>query len=443
MQEKRLSEITAKAIEVGGCVRDVEINRHHPHYRFVPNDFDYLVLGETIESMLYAGFNMVGKDFPVFHHPVTKDEYALPRKEVKTGKGYGGFSWELVYSFKEDSARRDLTINSMGKTPSGELLDPFNGLQDIQDKVLRHTTKAFAEDPLRVLRLARFYARLSDFSIADETIELAKTLKEELGYISKERVFKELEKVLTETKPSRYFRALLEMDALDVVHPEIFAMVGVEQRTDYHSEGDVFEHTMRVLDSVCLLSDDVAVRYAAIYHDIGKPATADGSGSFHGHEDEDLVKDLFFNMEKTHPHSKKMNKLARKVAINHTYMHKFDEVSIKKIVKRINSKHFPKTEYELEGLLTVVMADNLGRISGNRKLSFDEVEHMYSGGEIEGFSLGKKAENFDKIRAAFYAATEKVVKPAEIIEKGYENILQYEHKTRISRVSKAFKELEE
>lgn len=429
---RELRRIEDNSILVGGAVRDISMNLD-------PKDLDYEVMNETFESMLKAGFISVGKDFPVFLHPDTGDEYALARTERKTGKGYKGFSFSTKnMTYKKAASRRDLTINSMGMLKDGTILDPYNGLKDIENKILRHTSNSFSEDPLRVLRIARFVARYPEFTIAPETVELAKKLKCELAELTAERVNKELEKALTSKKPSEYFRNLLLLDALDVLYPEIFSMIGVEQRVDYHAEGDVFEHTMRVLDEVSLLTEDPVFRFAALYHDIGKPLTTDENGSFKGHEKEDLINELFLRIN-----TKGLNKIyetvAKQVAINHTFVHIFPEVSSKNIVKRMMGKYFPKNNYELNALLTVSLADNYGRVLGNRKLSFDEVERIFNGEELDGFIKGKSPEYYHIIEAAFNAFNKKVIIPEEILSLHYTRIKEYIYREKIRNVAEVIK----
>jgi len=418
---------------VGGYVRDRILG--------IPsNDIDYVVINETIESMKRQGFTLVGLDFPVFLHPETKDEYALARLERKVGKGYSGFECDTEnVSLKTDLGRRDLTINAIAMTEEGDYIDPYNGKKDIEDKILRHTTEAFSEDPVRVLRLARFTARFVDFTIAEETKILARSLKDELVELTPERVFLELEKALKSEKPSNYFRNLLELDALENVHPEIFAMIGVEQRTDYHAEGDVFEHTMRVLDEVSKISKDPVVRYAALYHDIGKPIVDKGTGSFFNHEGEKIVKPAF-KVLKDKKHPKRFALIGEKVAIYHTFIHKFKEMKATTLVKKMKDKKFVSSMEELNILLDVSLADERGRILGTRKLSFDEAELMYNGGTIEGFEFRDNTEHYSVIRKVLEVLLEKVVLPSDIIAGEVKDLLEFQYLERVRRVKKVLRE---
>ena len=268
---------------VGGAVRDELLGR--------PNaDRDYVVVGATPEAMLAAGYRPVGKDFPVFLHPRTNEEYALARTERKTGRGYHGFAFHAApdVTLEEDLARRDLTINAMARADDGSLVDPFCGRQDLSAKILRHVGPAFAEDPVRILRLARFAARFHDFSIAPETMALMRRMvaEGEADHLVAERVWQELAKGLSETKPSRMFEVLRECGALARLIPEIDKLFGIPQRADYHPEIDAGIHTLMVLDQSALGNFPLTVRFAALTHDLGKAETpADILPRHIGHEE--------------------------------------------------------------------------------------------------------------------------------------------------------------
>jgi len=274
-----------KTYLVGGAVRDTLLNI--PVY-----DHDWVVVGATPEEMLKQGFSQIGKDFPVFLHPKTKEEYALARTERKSGQGYHGFdvSFDPFVTLEEDLIRRDLTINAMARDAGGQIIDPYGGQQDLDNKVLRHVSEAFAEDPLRVLRVARFAAKLSafGFALAPETVELMKTMSAsgELSALTPERVWQEVVKALNTDKPSVFFEVLNQVNALSVLFPELDALKGVEQPEKHHPEGDVWVHTMLVLDASAGLSDDLSVRFAALVHDLGKGLTPKILWpKHHGHED--------------------------------------------------------------------------------------------------------------------------------------------------------------
>jgi tRNA nucleotidyltransferase (CCA-adding enzyme) len=255
---------------VGGAVRDELLG-------FAVKDKDYVVVGSTPEAMLAAGFKPVGKDFPVFLHPDTHDEYALARTERKTAKGYKGFVVHAApdVTLEQDLARRDLTINAMAKSADGQLIDPFNGHADIQSKTLRHVSDAFSEDPVRILRIARFTARFADFQVAPETMALMNQMVQagEVDALVAERVWQELAKGLMEVKPSRMFEVLRACGALQKILPELDKLWGVPQPEQYHPEVDTGVHVMMVIDYAANQNFSLPIRFAALMHDLGKGTT--------------------------------------------------------------------------------------------------------------------------------------------------------------------------
>lgn len=255
---------------VGGAVRDELLG-------LPVVDRDYVVVGATPEEMVAAGFRPVGKDFPVFLHPQTHEEYALARTERKTAPGYHGFVFHASpeVSLEQDLARRDLTINAIAKAGDGSLIDPYHGIRDLDARVLRHVSPAFAEDPVRVLRVARFAARFQDFALAPETLALMRAMVDqgEVDHLVAERVWQELAKGLMEARPSRLFESLRSCGALARILPEIDALFGVPQRADFHPEVDTGVHTMMVVDMTARLDLALAERFAALTHDLGKAAT--------------------------------------------------------------------------------------------------------------------------------------------------------------------------
>lgn len=267
---------------VGGAVRDALLGRPC-------DDRDYVVVGATPEIMLAAGFRPVGKDFPVFLHPLSQEEYALARTERKSGRGYHGFTFHAAadVTLEQDLARRDLTINAMAQDETGLIIDPFGGQADLQAKILRHVGPAFAEDPVRILRIARFAARFHDFSIAPETLALMRGMVAdgEVDHLVAERVWQELAKGLMEARPSRMFEVLRDCAALGRLLPELDALFGVPQRADYHPEIDTGVHTLMVIDQAAHFGFPLTVRYAALCHDLGKALTpADVLPRHIGHE---------------------------------------------------------------------------------------------------------------------------------------------------------------
>lgn len=272
-----------KTYLVGGAVRDALL-------KLPVKDRDWVVVGATPEAMLAQGFQQVGRDFPVFLHPKSREEYALARTERKSGNGYTGFvTWSAPdVTLEQDLQRRDLTINAIAQTESGELIDPFHGLRDLQRRLLRHVSDAFNEDPLRVLRVARFAARFAhlNFRIAEETQALMRQMAEsgELSHLTAERVWKETEKALTSRNPQVYFQVLRDCGALEVLFPELDRLFGIPAPAKWHPEIDTGVHTLMTLTLAASLSDEVDVRFATLFHDVGKALTPPEKWpSHHGH----------------------------------------------------------------------------------------------------------------------------------------------------------------
>lgn len=255
---------------VGGAVRDTLLGRP-------VHDRDWVVVGATPEQMVALGYLPVGRDFPVFLHPKTREEYALARTERKTAPGYKGFEFHAApdVTLEEDLVRRDLTINAIAMAEDGRLIDPFGGQNDLRSRVLRHVSLAFEEDPVRILRVARFAARFTDFSIAAETMALMKKMVEsgEVDALVPERVWQEISRGLMEGKPSRMFLVLRESGALNRILPELNALWGVPQPVRFHSEIDAGVHTMLVVDYAARKGFPLPIRVAALLHDLGKGAT--------------------------------------------------------------------------------------------------------------------------------------------------------------------------
>ncbi len=286
-----------KTYLVGGAVRDALLGQGQS------SDRDWVVVGSTPEAMLAAGFLPVGQDFPVFLHPDSKEEYALARTERKTAAGYHGFAFHAApdVSLEEDLARRDLSINAMALPAEfvaqagwqnhpdlrQQLIDPYGGLADLQAQRLRHVSPAFAEDPVRILRLARFAARFSGFETNPATLELMRRMVQagEVDALVPERVWQEIARGLMAAQPSRMFETLRTCGALAVLMPELDRLWGVPQRADYHPEIDTGIHTMMVLDTSARLQTPLPVRFAALTHDLGKGTTpADILPRHLGHE---------------------------------------------------------------------------------------------------------------------------------------------------------------
>jgi tRNA nucleotidyltransferase (CCA-adding enzyme) len=271
-----------KTYIVGGAVRDRLLG-------LPVADRDYVVVGATPGQMLALGFQPVGKDFPVFLHPQSHAEYALARTERKSGHGYKGFKIYAApeVTLEEDLQRRDLTINAIAEDETGALIDPYGGQRDLAARVLRHVSEAFAEDPVRILRVARFAARFTDFSVAPETLVLMRDMVDngEVDALVPERVWQEVARGLMEGQPSRMFRVLRDCGALARLFPEIDRLFGVPQPPEHHPEIDTGEHVMRVVDWSARQGHSLPVRFAALTHDLGKGATPPESWpKHHGHE---------------------------------------------------------------------------------------------------------------------------------------------------------------
>jgi tRNA nucleotidyltransferase (CCA-adding enzyme) len=274
---------TLQTYIVGGAVRDRLLGRP-------VNDRDWVVVGATVQQMLDAGFRPVGRDFPVFLHPQTNEEFALARTERKSAPGYHGFSVQADPSvtLEQDLSRRDLTINAMALRNDGTLVDPFGGQADLQGRVLRHVSEAFAEDPVRILRVARFAARFADFRVAPETLALMRHMVDagEVQALVAERVWQELARGLMEATPSRMFELLRECGALRVLLPEVDRLWGVPQPPAHHPEVDTGVHLMMVLDEAARVRASLPVRFACLGHDLGKGTTpADRLPRHLGHEE--------------------------------------------------------------------------------------------------------------------------------------------------------------
>jgi tRNA nucleotidyltransferase (CCA-adding enzyme) len=395
---------------VGGAVRD--------KYLGLPvKERDWVVVGATPEAMEARGFKPVGKDFPVFLHPETHEEYALARTERKTAPGYKGFMVHTSpeVTLEEDLRRRDLTINALAETPDGTLIDPFGGLEDLRRGILRHVSPAFAEDPLRVLRVARFAARFG-FDVAPETNELMRQIGAagELDTLVPERVWKELVRALAEPRPSRFFEVLRGCSALTVLFPEIARLFGVPQPREHHPEIDTGVHVMLVLDRAARLSDDPRVRFAALVHDLGKGTTPPEEWPHHhGHEERGIgiVEALCERLRTPNDY----RDLALRVARYHGDCHRAQELrpsTLLKVLKALDALRRPES---LEQFLVACQADYQGR-PGYEDLPYRQA---------------------DIFRTAFKAANAVDVQP--LLQRGLtgEAISQELHRLRVASIAQA------
>ncbi len=315
---------------VGGAVRDQLLN-------FPVRERDWVVIGETPESMQALGFKAVGKDFPVFLHPDTHEEYALARTERKTAPGYKGFvvHADPEVTLEQDLIRRDLTINAIAQTEDGHIVDPYNGQQDLKNHIFRHISPAFSEDPVRILRVARFAARYAHlgFTLAEETRCLMEQMvfAGETDHLVAERVWAELLKALHEKTPQAFFYTLRDCKALATIFPEIDNLFGVPQPAQYHPEIDTGVHCMMVLEQACKLSDKPEVRLAALLHDLGKALSPPQNWpSHHGHEEAGLP--LLNALCKRLRIPKSFSTLCHQVMRYHTHCHRALELKPAKLV---------------------------------------------------------------------------------------------------------------
>ena len=345
---------------VGGAVRDKLLG--HPYH-----EHDWVVVGATPEIMADAGYILVGKDFPVFLHPESKEEYALARSERKVAKGYQGFaiSADPSITLEEDLLRRDLTINAMAEDSEGNLIDPYGGLQDLEARILRHVSPAFVEDPVRVLRLARFYARYAQygFTIADETKTLIRTMIDsgELEALTAERVFQELLKALGEATPHQFFNALRDVDALEILFPEVEALFGVPQTAKYHPEIDSGIHTLMALEVSTQITDDLPTRFSILCHDFGKAITPPEEWPSHKlHEIRGVpIVAQFCDRLKV---PKEFRDIALKVTEYHLLMHQAFILKPKTILKLLKKLDAIRKPHNLIRFVDACMADARGRL---------------------------------------------------------------------------------
>lgn len=345
---------------VGGAVRDKLLG--HPYH-----EHDWVVVGATPEIMSDAGYILVGKDFPVFLHPESKEEYALARSEQKVAKGYQGFaiSADPSITLEEDLLRRDLTINAIAEDSEGNLIDPYGGLQDLEARILRHVSPAFVEDPVRVLRLARFYARYAQygFTIADETKALIRTMihSGELEALTAERVFQELIKALGEATPHQFFNALREVDALEILFPEVEALFGVPQTAKYHPEIDSGVHTLMALEVSTQITDDLPTRFSILCHDFGKAITPPEEWPSHKlHEIRGVpIVTQFCDRLKV---PKEFRDIALKVTEYHLLMHQAFSLKPKTILKLLKKLDAIRKPQNLTRFVDACMSDARGRL---------------------------------------------------------------------------------
>ena len=355
---------------VGGAVRDQLLG-------LPVKDRDWVVVGADADELLRQGYQPVGKDFPVFLHPVTREEYALARTERKTAKGYAGFAFyaDKSITLEQDLLRRDLTINAMAQDVSGCLIDPFGGQHDLQHKILRHVSPAFAEDPVRILRTARFAARYG-FAVAPETMQLMRDMVAagEADALVAERVWQELAKGLMENQPRRMIEILRDCGALAILLPEVNTLFGVPQRADYHPEIDTGEHTLLVLQRAAALGSTLPERYAALLHDVGKALTpADILPKHIGHDTRGIAPIRQINQRWRVP--KQCAELAELVCAYHIQIHNIGNIkSAGKIIKLLKKTDAFRRSERFQAALNVCQCDRQGRL-GKAEADYPQRAH--------------------------------------------------------------------
>ena len=374
---------------VGGAVRDRLLN-------LPSRDHDWVVTGATPQQMTELGYKPVGRDFPVFLHPQTKEEYALARTEKKSGHGYHGFIFHTAedVTLEEDLARRDLTINAMAEDDDGNIIDPYGGQEDLQNRILRHVSGAFIEDPVRLLRIARYASRFSKFgfTIAQETQELLKKIVSsgEIDELVAERVWNEISSALDEDTPSMFFLTLRQCNALAVLLPEIDCLFGVPQAVRHHPEIDTGIHTMMVIDMAARLGGNNAVRFASLCHDLGKGRTPTSQLPGHiAHEAKGvaLISKLCERLRIPTGH----RQIAELVCKYHTHCHRATELRISTILKVLESLDAFRRPQRLDDFLLACEADSRGR------LGFEEISYPQADIFRLSFKAAKQVEVKDLV----------------------------------------------
>lgn len=350
-----------KIYRVGGAVRDRLLGIPH-------TDSDWVIVGANPQQLAAQGYKPVGKDFPVFLHPRTHEEYALARTERKVAPGYKGFTFHAAadVTLEDDLRRRDLTINAIAEAEDGTLIDPFDGRRDLKDRMLRHVSAAFSEDPVRILRVARFAARFNNlgFKIATETQVLMRDMVQagEVDALVPERVWQETQRALGEHTPSVFFESLRGCGALEKLFPEVDRLFGVPQRPEYHPEIDCGVHTMMVVDRAAQISSDTRVRFAALVHDLGKGTTPrELLPRHHGHEHRsvELVDALCSRLRIPNEY----RELAIAVARYHGTCHCFFDLKATTIVKTLRRLDAFRRPERFELFLIACQADAQGRLN--------------------------------------------------------------------------------
>jgi tRNA nucleotidyltransferase (CCA-adding enzyme) len=399
----------AKIYCVGGAVRDRLLG-------LTVQDHDWVVVGSTPEEMVAQGFQPVGRDFPVFLHPQTHEEYALARTERKTSSGYHGFA---VYAapdvtLEQDLLRRDFTINAIAQDADGKLIDPYNGVADLRAGILRHVSAAFGEDPVRILRAARFAARFG-FSVAPETLKLMRDMVDsgEVDALVAERVWQELARGLMERKPSRFFETLRSCNALKKIIPEVDALFGVPQPEKYHPEIDCGLHTMLVVDDAALHDYPLEVRFAALTHDLGKATTPKDILPRHiGHElrSVDLLQALCERLRVP----RECRDLGLLSARYHGVIHRAKELRAETIIELFQSADAWRRPERFSHLLQACASDARGR-TGHENDAYPQADYLLqllaAARAVDAGAIAKQCTDNSAIAATVQQARIRAIEP--------------------------------
>jgi tRNA nucleotidyltransferase (CCA-adding enzyme) len=403
---------------VGGAVRDALLG-------LPVNDRDWVVVGATPEALIAQGYLPVGKDFPVFLHPKTREEHALARTERKTAPGYRGFAVHADpgVTLEEDLARRDLTINAIAQDEAGDVVDPFGGRRDLADRVLRHVTDAFREDPVRILRVARFAARFAEFRVAPETLQLMRQMVQdgEADHLVPERVWQELARGLMEPTPSRMFELLRECGALARLLPEVDRLWDVPQPAQYHPEVDTGVHLMLVLDMSARLQAPLPVRFACLTHDLGKGTTpAEVLPRHIGHEERSarLLRQLADRLRVPN----ECRELADVVAREHGNIHRSSEFSAAALVRLLERCDALRKPMRFDQALLACECDARGR------------------GGLQEQPYPQRARLMSALNAAQQVATQTIAEAAMAAGAQGQKIGELIHQARIAAVQQALSE---
>lgn len=361
---------------VGGAVRDTLL-------KLPIQEKDWVIVGSTPQEMLNIGYEQVGKDFPVFLHPNNHEEHALARTEKKSGIGYTGFTCYTspVITIEEDLYRRDLTINAMARDIHGKLIDPYQGKKDIKSRILRHVSDTFKEDPLRILRVARFAAKLRNmnFTIAPETIILMQNMTNELLSLPPERIWIETKKALITENPQIYFKVLHHCNALKILFPELNILFNIPmlQKWNLNTETNVGDHTMNALKNITFLTNNIAARFAVLCHDIGKGVTPKKKWPKHPNH-EILGIPLINHLCNRLKVPKKIHKFSKIVSQYHEYLHNITTISSEKLMTLFNVFNCWKNPYKIKQIINIDKSNNLKYINKENNLFYNKEKFLHA-----------------------------------------------------------------